>query len=662
MAGSRVGRAGQADGFRRVVESSSGCCQSFTVPSLSVPVASAQFHAHQKNRNNLMKNILTKSILCSLALAGSASVTHAQYGIDLLNAFTFTDGAKQGGIEIVGYTPDNFTVAGIYVSDTDGSLASVQPTFGVQVLTLGNTGSLTERFQIDLNIGNTGLSGGLLGVSSVALDPLGRAFGVASVIPTDSTGTLGKLAFFNYNTGAVIGTINAGFHPDSVRFSDDGTKIYVANEGEFKSGAAQAAGSLSIVDVSSITSGNLATLPALVASTFDFSPANLGSGASLSGIRNSNVAAVGTTGAFITAVPNFTVVGNQDAGAIEPEYVTISQGKAFVTLQDNNAIGVFDLGTSKWEKINNLGTVTMTIDGSDNDSLKVTTGTVKGMPMPDTIASYVVAGKTYLVTANEGDARVDDRDSSSFGDVSGGDSMVPILDATAYPGGATVEGVRLSTALGRLKVSRIDGDNGANGGVAGDGKIDDVTTFGSRSFSIWEVQGDNTLVRTHDSGPLDALLNTLDTGAYNINSGNTSLTDNRSDDKGVEPEGLTIFSVDGKTLLALMLERQNGVLLYDITDPNSPLYLDYINTYASGVVGADLNDRLVSPEGSLYISAADSPTGTSLLLVGYEGHGGGANSTVIEGGIGVFQVVPEPGSLALLLGGAALLGLRRRRN
>ena len=612
-----------------------------------------------------MKNILTKSILCSLALAGSASVTHAQYGIDLLNAFTFTDGAKQGGIEIVGYTPDNFTVAGIYVSDTDGSLAAVQPTFGVQVLTLGNTGSLTERFQIDLNIGNTGLSGGLLGVSSVALDPLGRAFGVASVIPTDSTGTLGKLAFFNYNTGAVIGTINAGFHPDSVRFSDDGTKIYVANEGEFKSGAAQAAGSLSIVDVSSITSGNLATLPALVASTFDFSPANLGSGASLSGIRNSNVAAVGTTGAFITAVPNFTVVGNQDAGAIEPEYVTISQGKAFVTLQDNNAIGVFDLGTSKWEKINNLGTVTMTIDASDNDSLKVTTGTVKGMPMPDTIASYVVGGKTYLVTANEGDARVDDRDVSRFGTITGNADMDGpagndgLLDPSVYP--VTATGVRANGALGRLNVSRLDGDNGANGGVAGDGLIDDLTTFGTRSFSIWEVQGDNTLVRTHDSGPLDTLLNTLDTGAYNISSGNTSLTDSRSDDKGVEPEGLTIFSVDGKTLLALMLERQNGVLLYDITDPDSPLYLDYINTYASGVVGADLNDRLVSPEGSLYISAADSPTGTSLLLVGYEGHGGGANSTVIEGGIGVYQVVPEPGSLAFLLTGLATLGSFARR-
>jgi hypothetical protein len=597
-----------------------------------------------------MKNILTKSILCSLALAGSSGVTHAQYGLDLLNAFTFTDGAKQGGIEIISYTPDNHTVAGVYVSDPDGSGAG-PTTFGVQVLTLGNTGGLTERFQIDLNTGNTGLAG-LSSVSGVALDPLGRSFGVAGVIPTDNTGTLGKLAFFNYNTGAVIGTINAGYHPDSVRFSDDGMKIYVANEGEFKPGAAQAAGSLSIVDVSSITSGNLAALTGLTASTFDFTPGNLGSGASLSGIRNSNVAAVGTSGTFINSVPNFTLVGNQDAGALEPEFVTISQGKAFVTLQDNNAIGVFDLGTNKWEKINNLGTVTMTIDGSDTDLLKVTTGTVKGLHMPDTIASFVVAGKTYLVTANEGDARVDDRDVSRFGDVGGNDSMVPILDAN-YP--ATATGVRANGALGRLNVSRIDGDTDNNG------KIDDVTAIGTRSFSIWEVQGDNTLVRTHDSGPLDGLLNTLDTGAYNMNRGTTAQFDTRSDDKGVEPEGLTIFSVDGKTLLALMLERQNGVLLYDITDPNSPLYLDYINTYGSGVAGADPNDRLVSPEGSLYISAADSPTGTSLLLVGYEGHDGGAAGAVIEGGIGVFQVVPEPGSLALLIGGAALLGLRRRR-
>jgi len=239
--------------------------------------------------------------------------------------------------------------------------------------------------------------------------------------------------------------------------------------------------------------------------------------------------------------------------------------------------------------------------------------------------------------------------------------MVPILDATVYPGGTTVEGVRLNSALGRLTTSRIDGDNGANGGVAGDGKIDDVTTIGTRSFSIWEVQPDNSLLRTHDSGPLDTLLRNLDISAYNMNRGDTSTADSRSDDKGAEPEGLSVFTLEGTTMLALMLERQNGILLYDITDPNAPVYLDYINTYGSGVVGADVSDRLVSPEGSIFISAADSPTGTALLLVGYEGHDGGANGTVIEGGIAVLRVVPEPGTATLLLGGAALLGLRRRR-
>jgi hypothetical protein len=596
-----------------------------------------------------MKTLLLRRFVTGFVLCGSISTLQAAPGLDLINAFTFSDGAKQGGVEIVSYTADNFTVAGVYVSDPDGDGAGAA-SFGVQVLNLGNTGALTERFQIDLNAGNTSLAA-LSSVSSVALDPLGRGFGVATVIPADNTGTFGKLAFFNYNTGTVIGTINAGYHPDSIRFSADGAKLFIANEGEFNPAGVQAAGSLSVVDVSSITAGNLGALAGLSASTFDFSAGNLGAGASLSGIRNSNVAAVGTSGTFIGAVPDFTNPANIDAGAIEPEFVTVSGDKAFVTLQDNNAIGVFDLTTNKWERINNLGTITMTIDGSNSDGLKVATGTVKGLPMPDTIASYVAGGKTYLVTANEGDARVDDRDISRFGDVGGGNSMVPILDDN-YP--ATDTGVRASTALGQLNVSRIDGDTDS------DGKIDDVTAIGTRSFSIWEVQADNSLSLTHDSGPLEGLLKNLDLAAYNMNRGDTSDADSRSDDKGPEPEGLSVFTLDGMTLLALMLERQNGILLFDITDPNNPQYLDYVNTYASGVVGSDPSDRLVSPEGSIFISGADSPTGSALLLVGYEGHDGGDDDTVIEGGIGVFSV-PEPGSAALVLAGVAMLGARRRR-
>lgn len=203
-----------------------------------------------------MKSLLSlrNPVLC-LATGGILSTAYSAPSLDLLNAFTFADGAKQGGIEIVSYTPDNFTVAGIYVSDPDGE-DSNPATFGVQVLDLGSTGALTERFQIDLNPANTGLNA-LSSMSSVALDPLGRDFGVVTVIPSDNTGTPGKLAFFNYNTGTVLSTLSVGYHPDSVRFSADGNTLYVANEGEFKASSAQAPGSISIVNVANINLSNI---------------------------------------------------------------------------------------------------------------------------------------------------------------------------------------------------------------------------------------------------------------------------------------------------------------------------------------------------------------------------------------------------------------------
>lgn len=611
-----------------------------------------------------MKKHLCKHLARSLAVISTAGAAHAALELNLINTFTFTDGAKQGGIEIVSYTPDDFTVAGIYVSDTDGTGVTVPTTFGVQILTLGASGSLTERFQIDLNAANTGLAS-LLTVTSTALDPLGRNFGVATIVPTDNTGTLGKLVYFNYETGAVIGTIDVGFHPDNVSFSADGTKIYVANEGEFSAAATavQAAGSISVIDISSVTAANLGYLTTTTAATFDFSAGNLGSGASLSGIRNSNVAGVGTTGISINSVPDFTLVANQDFGAIEPEYITISGGKAYVTLQDNNAIGVFDLSTQKWERINNLGTITQTIDASDLDGVppELVNDTVKGMPMPDTIASFVKAGKTYLVTANEGDARVDDRDVTRFGTTTGladldGDATaaipVPSLLDDNYPADAT--GIRANAELGRLNISRIDGDTDA------DGRIDEITMLGTRSYTIWKVQPDGSLVIKYDSGSLEPLLLGLDTAAHNISSGTLFLADSRSDDKGPEPEGLSLFEIDGKTILALALERQNGLLLFDLSDPSAPSFLDYSNTYLGGA-----SDRLVSPEGMFFIPAASSPSGVDMLLVGYEGFASSAATGAIigEGGIGVYQVVPEPGSALLLLAGAtALLSARRRQH
>ncbi len=507
--------------------------------------------------------------------------------------------------------------------------------YRVNIFDMQNPTNITEIGTVDFST-TFGTSADMLGLSSVAVDPQGR-FGAATLIPTTNATALGKIGFFNLSTGAVIGTANVGYHPDSLTFSSDGSRLVVVNEGEFNPSAttnptaANAPGSISVFDLSGIHSGNLASLPALSATTKDFSSSNLAPGVSLSGIRNPNVAAIGTSGAFIAAVPDFTAPANQDHNAIEPEYATISGNKVLVSLQDNNGVGEYDLTSNQWTKITSLGTITQTIDATDTGSSISITQTVKGMPMPDTVSSYSANGKTYLVTANEGDARVDDHDASRFGDTGGNDSMNTILDSN-YPSGAS--GSRANAELGRLNVSRIDGDTDA------DGKIDDIRMFGTRSFSIWEVT-DGGLSLAYDS---DSFFET-----YIAANDTAGWLDSRSDDKGPEPEGLTLGSIDGRTYAFISMERNNGIFMFDVTDPESASFFGYTRTQ-------DGANTPLRPEGMAFISSANSPNGQNLLVVGFEGDGTNGER------VGVYSVVPEPSTSTLLFVSAIFVAAYRSRN
>lgn len=552
--------------------------------------------------------------------------------------------ALPGGGEIIAYTSHNSTLATTYFT---GSGAG--NTQGVNLYNFAG-GSTTFRATADLS--NVFGASNTFSVTSVALDPLGRGFGVATVVPTNNTTTLSRLAFFNYNTGAVFNTVQVGYHADSVTFARDGSGLVVANEGEANVGTSaandgsDARGSISYISLSGIT--NVAQAAAIgSAVTTDFSAANLGAGASLSGVRNSYLAAVGNPGntagqqTFIGQVPNFSVPANIDSTGIEPEYAVIHSGKIYVSLQENNAIGVYDVATGKWEKIQSLGTLEQTIDATDTGSVASTGQTVRGLPMPDTIALVTIGGTNYIVTANEGDARIDDRDLTRFGDVAGGDSLNPILDPS-FP--TTATGIRDNAALGRLNISRIDGD------TDGDGDIDVPVMFGTRSFSIWNA---DTGQLVSDSGSLETQLLALDPTRHNINRESVSL-DNRSDDKGPEPEALTVFNFGGQFFTAIGLERQNGIMLYNITDPTAPGFVDYVN---------GLNNGLVSPESLLFIAASDNSTGTAYLLAGFEG----VDGTGASAGIGIYSLaavpVPEP-SAYTLLGALTLCGValwRRRK-
>ena len=81
-----------------------------------------------------------------------------------------------------------------------------------------------------------------------------------------------------------------------------------------------------------------------------------------------------------------------------------------------------------------------------------------------------------------------------------------------------------------------------------------------------------------DSGDdLEELIKATYPSFFNASSTNNTL-DDRSDDKGPEPEGMTVASLFGRTYIFVMLERIGGVVVYEAGNPAAPTFVQYINT------------------------------------------------------------------------------------
>lgn len=220
------------------------------------------------------------------------------------------------------------------------------------------------------------------------------------------------------------------------------------------------------------------------------------------------------------------------------------------------------------------------------------------MYQPDAIGSYTAAGTTYLVTANEGDAR-------EWGDYAeavrakdlGSDGRAPVCADSPVAG-------KLGNAdLGRLNVT-IE-----NGLDADRGCYEELYSFGGRSFAIWTTDGE----LVWDSGSSFEEVTAAAAPEYFNSNHSESNLEGRSDDKGPEPESVTIGELSGRTYAFVGFERVGGIAAYDISDPASPTFVTYVNNRDFSQSVDDGGDLAMAgdlgPEGVAFIPADESPSG-----------------------------------------------------
>jgi hypothetical protein len=297
--------------------------------------------------------------------------------------------------------------------------------------------------------------------------------------------------------------------------------------------------------------------------------------------------------------------GASVAQDLEPEYISIADDTrtAWVSLQENNSLAELDLWSKRVVRIVPLGYSDhsrpgFALDASDQDgAISIANWPVKGMYMPDGIDNYRVGLRRYVVTANEGDAR-DWPGISSNGEEAR--RARSVADLGLFPD------ADVNAKLGRVNVTPF-----APAITSSAGKLTELYTYGTRSFSIRGADG--SLV--WDSGDAFECI-TAATFPANFNASNSNDTfDNRSDDKGPEPESVVVGRIGARQYAFVALERIGGVMVYDVTNPTAPVFQQYLTTrtFGAATVGPDSG-----PEGMAFVPAWQSPTGKPMLAVGNE--------------------------------------------
>lgn len=533
----------------------------------------------------------------------------------------FAINAAQNRIEVIPLSALPVTSVGSPVSDD--SLTSTAFTFPDSVTVKNAAGN-----DVTINLGEA---------NSIAIYADMLAIAVAAPLKTDN----GAVLFYSLSAtgaGTFVKAVSVGALPDMLTFTPDGSKVLVANEGEPNTDyLADPEGSVSVISLSD-------GVPADVAATINLT-SNMVFSSDLLDETDYDTDTKRRALLQAAGVKFAGPAGTTVAQDLEPEYITVSADskKAWVSLQEANAIGILDL-TDMTIEVKALGLKDWSqysMDYTNEDevpSFRKLPG-VYGLYQPDTIASYQWNGATFIVSANEGDSR--DWDAYSE-DIRAADIIDPdelnktfstelqaLYDATGGDDG-----------LGRLKVTAalVDPDN--------NGVVESLYAYGGRSFSIW----DQNINQVYDSGDDFGRISAAILG-NNFNSAHTeNKGDNRSDDKGGEPEAVDVGTIAGRTYAFIAQERSGDLFVYDVTNPFQAAFVSHYNN-RNFDVEFELDDELadpcdtsegmdctevplagdLGPESVKFVAASDSPNGNPLLIVGNE----------VSGSVTVYQVTEK---------------------
>ena len=521
-------------------------------------------------KTKILTGLLTLSMISSTAMTAlnaqdnRSSFNNTMHEIANYNTNAGADG--DGGVaEIVKYNKYNQTMYLVSGKTQSVHIVNLNNVNSNSNTTLEATKTVTLE---SIGINDAG------DITSVDVSPDGKEIAIA--IQHKDYDKNGYIARFDAN-GQLINIHEAGIQPDMITYSPDGSLILTANEGEprqgYEAGTVDPKGSITALDTNTNQSYDI-----------DFT-------------------AFDSAESRAALVADNVIIKKDTAPSVdfEPEYITISNDSltAYVTLQEANSIATIDLTTKQVTRVDSLGF--KDYSSGDNkvdlykkdDAINITnTDEFLGIYMPDGISSYEVDGKTYLLTANEGDSR-------EWGDY--------INEVEEKYGESESKIVTLNT-------DDYDG-------------FDDLSKkylFGGRSFSIIDA---STMTMVSDSnGEFEEITAKLLPEYFNCSNDDISFED-RSGKKGPEPEDIKTMIIDGKVMAFIGLERIGGIMMYDVSDPTNPTYVDYLNLrdFSDDISGS------VSPEGLCTVSAKDSPTNKPMLIIANE----------VSGDVNVVEVAGE---------------------